>query len=71
MSSLLSKNCPLTFKSLRSFKFKVCKLEYELLNNICDNLEKMPNLQTLELKSYTPVDQIFYDKLKKKKFLKK
>ena len=62
----LSKNCPLTFKSLRSFKFKVCKLEYELLNNICDNLEKMPNLQTLELKSYTPVDQIFYDKLKKK-----
>ena len=61
----LKKNCLLTFKSLKSFKFKVHNLEYEFLNNICDNLEKMPNLKNLELKSFTPVDQIFYDKLKK------
>ena len=45
----MSKNCILTFKSLKSFKLKVHNLDFELLNNICDNLEKMPNLKTLKL----------------------
>ena len=62
----MNKNCHLTFKSLRSFKFKVNNLEFELLNNICDNLEKMPNLKALKLESITPVDKSFYDKLNKK-----
>jgi hypothetical protein len=62
----MSYNCLLTFKSLKSFKFKVSDLEFELLNNICDNLEKMPNLKTLKLESITLVDNIFFDKLNKK-----
>ena len=51
---------------MTSFKFKVNDLEYELLDNIIDNLDKMPNLKTLELKSYTSVDSIIYNKLNKK-----
>ena len=62
----MNKNCHLTFKSLRTFKFKVCKLEFELLNNMCDNLEKMPNLKVLRLACSTEVDKAFYDKLNKK-----
>jgi hypothetical protein len=62
----MSNNCLLIFKSLKSFKFKVHNLDFKLLNNICDNLEKMPNLKTLKLESITLVDNIFFDKLKKK-----
>ena len=62
----MSKNCLLNFISLKSFKFKVSNLDFELLNNICDNLEKMPNLKTLKLESITLVDNIFFDKLNKK-----
>ena len=51
---------------MTSFKFKVNDLEYELLDNIIDNLDKMPNLKTLELKSYTPVEKTIYKKLNKK-----
>ena len=59
-------HCHLIFKSLISFKFRVYEIEFELLNNICDNLEKMPNLKTLELKCEIKVDKNFYDKLNKK-----
>ena len=62
----MHKNCNIIFKSMTSFKFKVYDLEYELLDNIIDNLDKMPNLKTLELKSYTSVDSIIYNKLNKK-----
>ena len=62
----MHKNCNIIFKSMTSFKFKVFDLEYELLDNIIDNLDKMPNLKTLELKSYTSVDSIIYNKLNKK-----
>ena len=62
----MHKNCKIFFKSMTSFKFKVSDLEYELLDNIIDNLDKMPNLKTLELKSYTSVDSIIYNKLNKK-----
>ena len=62
----MSKNCLLTFNSLKSFKFKVHNLDFELLNNICNNLEKMPNLETLKLESITLVDKIFFDNLNKK-----
>ena len=62
----MSKNCILTFKSLKSFKLKVHNLDLELLNNICNNLVKMPILETLELKSITLVDKIFFDNLNKK-----
>ena len=51
---------------MTSFKFKVNDLEYELLDNIIDNLDKMPNLKTLELKSYTTVEKTIYKKLNKK-----
>ena len=62
----MSKNCILTFNSLKSFKFKVHNLDLELLNNICNNLEKMPILETLELVSITLVDKFFFDNLNKK-----
>ena len=62
----MHKNCNIIFKSMKSFKFKVNNLEYELLDNIIDNLDKMPNLKTLELKSYTPVEKTIYKKLNKK-----
>ena len=62
----MNKNCNIIFKSLKSFKFKVDDLEYVLLDNIIDNLDKMPKLKTLELKSYTPVDNTIYNKLNKK-----
>ena len=62
----MHKNCNIIFKSMASFKFKVFDLEYELLDNIIDNLDKMPNLKTLELKSYTPVEKTIYKKLNKK-----
>ena len=39
----MNKNCNIIFKSMTSFKFKVNDLEYELLDNIIDNLDKMPN----------------------------
>ena len=61
-----SNHCHLIFKSLISFKFSSFDIEFELLNNICDNLEKMPNLKTLILKCYIEVDKSFYDKLNKK-----
>ena len=62
----MHKNCNIIFKSMKSFKFRIYDLEYELLDNIIDNLDKMPNLKTLELKSYTSVDSIIYNKLNKK-----
>ena len=62
----MHKNCNIIFKSMTSFKFKVYDLEYELLDNIIDNLDKMPNLKTLELKSYTKVDNTIFKKLNKK-----
>ena len=61
-----SNNCLLVFKSLKSFKFRCFKIEFELLNNLCDNLEKMPNLKTLGLKCEIKVDKNFYDKINKK-----
>ena len=61
-----SNNCLLVFKSLKSFKFRCFKIEFELLNNLCDNLEKMPNLKTLVLKCNIEVDKSLYDKLNKK-----
>ena len=61
-----SNHCHLIFKSLISFKFRSFGIEFELLNNICDNLEKMPNLKTLVLKCNIEVDKSFYDKLNKK-----
>ena len=51
---------------MTSFKFKVNDLEYELLDNIIDNLDKMPNLKTLELRCISPVDNTIYNKLNKK-----
>ena len=62
----MRENCLLTFNSLKSFKFKVHNLDFELLNNICNNLEKMPNLENLKLESITLVDKIFFDNLNKK-----
>ena len=62
----MNKNCILTFNSLKSFKFKVHNLDLELLNNICNNLVKMPILETLELVSITLVDKFFFDNLNKK-----
>jgi len=61
-----SNNCPLVFKSLKSFKFKCYEIEFELLNNFCDNLEKMPNLKTLVLKCEIKVDKNFYDKINRR-----
>ena len=40
-------NSNVIFRSMTSFKFKVGKLDYVLLDNIIDNLKKMPNLKTL------------------------
>ena len=62
----LNNNCHLIFKSLIYFRFKVGTINIEFLNNICDNLEKMPNLKHLELKCDTNVDNNFYNKLNKK-----
>ena len=61
-----SNHCHLIFKSLISFKFRSFRIKFELLNNLCDNLEKMPNLKTLVLKCNIEVDKSFYDKLNKK-----
>ena len=63
---LFSNNCLIVFKSLKSFKFRCFKIEFESLNNICDNLEKMPNLKTLVLKCRIKVEKNFYDKINKK-----
>ena len=63
---LFSNNCLLVFKALKSFKFTCLEIEFELLNNICDNLEKMPNLKTLVLKCEIEVDKNFYDKINRK-----
>ena len=62
----MHKNCNIIFKSMKSFKFKVNNLEYELLDNIIDNLDKMPNLKTLELRCISPVENTIYNKLNKK-----
>ena len=62
----LNNNCHLIFKSLIYFRFRVKNINIEFLNNICDNLEKMPNLKHLELKCDTNVDNNFYNKLNKK-----
>ena len=62
----MHKNFNLIFRTMTSFKFKIHKLDYELLDNIIDNLEKMPNLKTLELKCETAVDKKIYDKINKK-----
>ena len=62
----MHKNCNIIFKSMTSFKFKVFDLEYELLDNIIDNLDKMPNLKTLELRCDSPVENTIYNKLNKK-----
>ena len=62
----MNKNCNIISREMTSFKFKVYDLEYSLLDNIIDNLDKMPILKTLELKSYTPVDNTIYNKLNKK-----
>ena len=62
----MHKNCNIIFKSMTSFKFKVFDLECELLDNIIDNLDKMPNLKTLELHCISPVNNTIYNKLNKK-----
>ena len=54
---------------MTSFKFTIGKIDYELLDIIIDNLEKMPNLKTLEFKCETQVDicdKKIYDKINKK-----
>ena len=65
----MQKNCNLIFKAMTSFKFTIGKIDYELLDIIIDNLEKMPNLKTLEFKCETQVDicdKKIYDKINKK-----
>ena len=59
----MHKNSNVIFRSMTSFKFKVGKLDYVLLDNIIDNLKKMPNLKTLELRCETQVDKKIYDKI--------
>ena len=46
---LFNENCGVIFKSLTFFKFKAKYLEYRPLNNLCVNLDKMPNLKHFEL----------------------
>ena len=46
---LFNENCGVVFKSLTFFKFKAKYLEYRPLNNLCVNLDKMPNLKHFEL----------------------
>ena len=46
---LFNENCNVIFKSLTFFKFKAKYLEYRPLNNLCNNLDKMPNLKHFEL----------------------
>ena len=46
---LFNENCNIIFKSLNFFRFKVTYLEYQYVNNLCQNLDFMPNLKYFEL----------------------
>jgi len=74
---LFDEKCNNIFKSLTRFKFVFRSLrrkekyflELKIIKNLIDNLDKMPNLETLIIKAACKVDEITYIKLIEKLLL--
>ena len=64
---LFNENCKAIFESLVSFKFITKnKLDLKIINNVINNLDKMPNLKILIFKAICEIDESTYIKLKEK-----
>ena len=64
---LFDSKCQVTFKSLAKFYFKITEdkqlIEMNILENIYNNIDKMPNLKAFHLDCFCSVNKEFYLKL--------
>ena len=71
---ILDKECPFIFISLKVFKLRISleNIDFDILNNIYNNLDKMPNLIELSLVfSFKTIDENFNNLFLKKVFAMK